>query len=86
MAMYVRTSPLLGEFCFLDNSSYSFCGKVFVATYPTRNTNGSLCVISVFRREEHKICAVLGYTQRIVLISYRRFRTTYRSHLQGPIN
>jgi len=24
-------------------------------------------------------------TQRVVLISYWRFRTTYRSHLQGPI-
>ena len=30
-----------------------------------------------------EICALLVYTQRQVVIFYRRFGTTYRSHLQG---
>jgi len=53
--------PLRGELCFLGNGSFSFCGKTLVANYTFRNTNGSLCVISGFRREVNKICAVLGY-------------------------
>jgi len=28
-------------------------------------------------------CALLGITQRVVVIPYRRFGTNYRSHLQG---
>ena len=30
-----------------------------------------------------EICALWDITQRIVVIPYRRFGTTYRSHLQG---
>jgi len=53
--------PSSANFRFLDNSSFSLCCKASIATYPVRNTNGSLCVISGFRREVHKICAVVGY-------------------------
>ena len=42
-----------------------------------------MCVISAFHRKVGENCAVLGVTQRVVVISYRRFGTTYRSHLQG---
>jgi hypothetical protein len=55
------TPPPPGELCFPDNISFSFCGKALVATYPAHKTDGSLCVISGFHREAHKICAVLGY-------------------------
>jgi hypothetical protein len=40
-------------------------------------------VISVFRRELDENCALLVITQRILVIPYRRFGTTYWSHLQG---
>jgi hypothetical protein len=42
---------------------------------------GSMCVTSGFRRDADEI--FWGITQRRVVILYRRFRTTYRSHLQG---
>jgi hypothetical protein len=32
------------------------------------------------------ICAFLGFTQRRVVIHYRRCWTTYRPHLQGSRN
>jgi len=34
-----------------------------------------------FSRRPALFCVI---TQRVVVISYRRFGTTYRSHLQGP--
>jgi hypothetical protein len=41
-------------------------------------------VISGFRREVSENCALLWViTQRVVVISYRRFGTAYRSHPQG---
>ena len=36
-----------------------------------------------FRREAAKNCALWVTAQRVVVISYRRFRTTYRSHPQA---
>jgi len=39
-------------------------------------------MISGFRREVDEICARV-ITQRVVLIPCRRFRTKYRSHIQG---
>ena len=44
-----------------------------------------------FRKEyrslyHHDNCAVLGITQQIVVFSYGRFGTTYRSHLQRSRN
>jgi hypothetical protein len=41
------------------------------------------CVTSSFRCDADEICALLGYTQRRVVILYRRFGTTHRSLLQG---
>jgi len=41
------------------------------------------CVISSFRRDADEICALVGFTQRRMVMSYRRFGTTYPSHLQG---
>jgi hypothetical protein len=40
-------------------------------------------VISGFRHELNENCALLVITQRIAVIPYRRFETTYRFHLQG---
>ena len=40
-------------------------------------------LFSGFRRDVNEICDLLGYTQRRMVILYRRFETTYRSHLQG---
>jgi hypothetical protein len=42
-----------------------------------------LSVISGFRRDVDEICALMDITQRRMVILYRRFGTTYRSHLQG---
>jgi hypothetical protein len=39
--------------------------------------------ISDFRREVDENCNLIAFTQRTVAIPYRRFGTTYRSHLQG---
>ena len=75
-----KTPPplLLGEYCFLG--SFSFCGTALVATYPVRNINGSLCVISGFRRGVHKICAVLGY-----YAAYSgNYLPTFRGNLSVP--
>ena len=41
--------------------------------------------ISGFRRKYTKTALFWANTQRVVLISYRRFGTTYRSHLERPI-
>ena len=41
------------------------------------------CVTSGFRLEVDEKCAVLGYYAAIIVISYRRFRTTNRPHLKG---
>jgi hypothetical protein len=48
-------------------------------------------VISGFRRDVHEICAVLGYYAAYSVVLYRRFGTTYQSHLQesrslGPLD
>jgi hypothetical protein len=45
--------------------------------------NRQISVISDFRREEMRTAVFWVITQRVVVISYRRFGTTYRSHLQG---
>jgi len=40
-------------------------------------------MISGFRREVDGKCALLGYyAESIVVVSYRRFGTNYKSHLQ----
>ena len=39
---------------------------------------------SGFCREGDANCALWVITQQVVVISYRRFGTTYRSHLKGP--
>jgi hypothetical protein len=44
--------------------------------------NAMLCVLSGFRLEVTGNCALLRYAQRVQVI-YRRFGTTYPSHLQG---
>ena len=41
------------------------------------------CPISSFRREADENCALLRYYARVVVIPYRRFWTTHRSHLRG---
>jgi hypothetical protein len=43
-------------------------------------------MISGFRRDVDEICVFWGITQRRVVIVYRRFGTTYRSHLHGSCN
>jgi hypothetical protein len=45
-----------------------------------------LYVISGFRREVYEIGPLWVITQRIVVIPYRRFGTTYRSNFQRSIN
>jgi hypothetical protein len=42
-------------------------------------------MISGFRRDVNEICAFFGgdFTQRRMVIPYRRFGTTYHSHLRG---
>ena len=45
-----------------------------------------VCVISSFRLEVDENCAFFrAVTQRLVVISYGSFGTTYRSHLQGSL-
>jgi hypothetical protein len=44
-----------------------------------------LCVISGIRRDVDEIALFCDITRRWVLVIYRRFGTTYRSHLQGPM-
>jgi hypothetical protein len=51
-----------------------------------RSTKHIFCVISGFRREVANICALLGYSRRTVVIPYRRFVKTYRSHPEGSSN
>ena len=46
-------------------------------------TNLKQCVISSFRRKVDENTLCWDITQPVVIISYRRFGTTYRSHLQG---
>jgi hypothetical protein len=41
------------------------------------------CVISGFGREVDENCVLLGFMQRVVAISYRRFGTNCQSHLHG---
>lgn len=41
------------------------------------------CVIAGFLRGVNEMCAFQDFTQRRMLVCYRRFRTTYPSHLQG---
>jgi len=43
-------------------------------------------VISLFRREVDENAIFWGVTHRVVLIPYRRFGTTYRSHFHGPMD
>jgi len=44
-------------------------------------------MISGFRLEVDENCALLShYIKRVLLIPYRRFGTSYRSHLQGLRN
>jgi hypothetical protein len=40
-------------------------------------------VILGFRRGKKDICALWDFIQRGMVVSHRRFGTTYRSHLQG---
>ena len=42
-----------------------------------------ICVISGLRREIMRTVLFWVVTQRLVMISHRRFGKTYRSHLQG---
>jgi hypothetical protein len=37
---------------------------------------------SGFRREANENCALLSFTQRVMVIPYRRLETTYASHFQ----
>jgi hypothetical protein len=51
---------------------------------PSRGTNMIYAsVISAFRRNVKEICILLGFARCRVVIPYRRFGTTYESHLQG---
>jgi len=40
-------------------------------------------IISGFRRGVNEIFALFGRYTMLIVVSYRRFRTTYPSHLQG---
>jgi hypothetical protein len=48
------------------------------------NANKVLCEISGIRRGVINICAFCTVTQRRLVVCYRRFGTTYRSHLKSP--
>jgi hypothetical protein len=50
----------------------------------SQTSNDRNFVISGFRRNFYEICVFCDITQRRVVILYRRFGTTYQSHLQGP--
>jgi len=40
-------------------------------------------MMSGFQRDVNEIFALLGFTQRSMVVPYRRFGTTQRPHLQG---
>jgi len=48
------------------------------------NANKVVCEPSGFRRGVIEICASWNVTQRRLVVCYRRFGTTYRSHLKSP--
>ena len=71
----------LTTFTALLGSAFSSLGhKVYSHTYK------KTCVIAGFRcqvAQHYTLCII---TQRVVVTSYRRFATTYRSHPQGSFN
>jgi hypothetical protein len=52
-----------------------------IASKQSHSLAKSLLLISGFRRDVHENCTLLGYYAASCV--YRRFRRTYRSHLQG---
>jgi hypothetical protein len=61
------------------HSEYVILVCVSVVTMVTRTRLSVKCTTVLLSLE---ICAVLGFTQCRLIVSYRRFGTTYRSYLQ----
>jgi len=58
----------------------------YVSSHPSSKTNIWSRVIWGFRRDAHRSARFWGITQRIVVIPYRSFRTTCRSHFEVSRN
>jgi hypothetical protein len=76
-----RVSSIIVHLRFCLSKVFAYYKCIFLVRPKTALIVTDLPLISGFRREVDEICCLLDITRRRVVIVYRRFGTTYRSHL-----